>query len=203
MQYPCLSFNWKTTPSSFVTSWSQLYSYPMEHLYEGNIHKRVFSIVDIAQLYEWKNGRRLSRRKQATFDTKIIAKLNRINDFKQELYISEFRNVFADISTIWKLFLLHIIAPGTYPIFDQHVFRAYKYLTTRMLQEIPLSNNQKDDIYFQYYLPFFNGMVTSSSQPRKKVDEALFTFGRFLKTIYGRSIHGEHIDVSIESDDFE
>jgi hypothetical protein len=105
------------------------YIYPKDYLYKQNIHKPVFLLVDVAQLYEWKNGNRLSQKKQAAFDTKIGARLQRINQLKQELHIDHFREEFADISAIWKIFLLHIIAPDIYPIFDQHVFRSYSYLT--------------------------------------------------------------------------
>jgi hypothetical protein len=117
--------------------------------------------------------------------------------------VNRFKNEFADISAIWKLFLLHIIAPNIYPIFDQHVYRACIYLTTQKLKEIPLSNNKKEQIYFQDYLEFFNDIVATSQLPRKQVDEALFSFGRFLKSIYGKSIHGVEIDTSNEIDEFD
>jgi hypothetical protein len=203
MELPLITFDWSATPSTFVSSWSKLYNYPMEPLYTQNIHKSFLSHTDIAQLYEWKNGSRLSQKKQAAFDAKIGARLHRINDLKQELHVNQFQKEFADISAIWKIFLIHIIAPDIYPIFDQHVFRAYSYLTTQELKEIPLSNNHKEKIYFQGYLAFFNGIVATSQQPRKQVDEALFSFGRFLKTIYGRSIHGVEINLSDETDEFD
>jgi hypothetical protein len=173
----------------------------MEHLYKQNISKLVFSSADVGQLYEWKNGSRLSQKKQAAFDTKIGARLQHINQFKQELNVNQFRKEFADVSAIWKLFLLHIIAPDTYPIFDQHVFRAYWFLTTRTIQEIPLPDKEKETIYFQGYLAFFNGIAEAAQQPRKQIDEALFSFGRFLKTSYGRSIHAADVDVSNDDDE--
>jgi hypothetical protein len=112
MQLPQMIFDWSATPSSFVASWSRLYRYPKEYLYEQNIHKLTFSITDVAQLYEWKNGSRLSQKKQAAFDTKIGARLQRINQLKPKLDVDQFREEFADVSTIWKLFysiLLHQI----------------------------------------------------------------------------------------------
>jgi len=37
------------------------------------------------------------------------------------------------MSAIWQIFLLHIIDPTNYPIFDQHVYRAHYYLEHRTI----------------------------------------------------------------------
>jgi hypothetical protein len=79
---------------------------------------------------------------------------------------------------------LHIIAPQIYPIFDQHVFRAFRFLLSNDVVEIPSTNSKKERTYFQDYLPFFNHLANISNMPRKKVDEALWVFGKFLKTDY-------------------
>ena len=60
----------------------------------------------------------------------------------------------------------------------------------------------KEAIYFQDYLAFFNSIAETTQTPRKQVDEALFSLGRFLKTIYGWSIHGVEVDVSNDTDEF-
>jgi len=60
---------------------------------------------------------------------------------------------------IWKIFLLHIIDPKRYPIFDQHVYRAYDFLTKNKTIGILSSNKRKEDIYFSEYISFFNKLA--------------------------------------------
>lgn len=202
MQLPLLAFDWSANTATFVSTWSQLYVYPKDFLYKQNIDKSTFTFKDISQLYEWKNGSRLSQKKQVAFDAKIAARLDQINELKQHLDIDLFRHHFVSVSAIWKIFLLHIIAPNIYPIFDQHVFRSYSYLTSKAIREIPFSNSDKEAVYFQDYLIFFTEIVQNAQASRKTVDEALFSFGRFLKTNYGWAIHRTVIDEPKETDDF-
>src|SRR5690606_14486594 len=40
--------------------------------------------------------------------------------------------------TIWALFVMHCFYPQTYPLFDQHVYRAYRSIVT-LQKECPVS----------------------------------------------------------------
>jgi hypothetical protein len=74
-------------------------------------------------------------------------------------------------------FYMHCIDPETWPIFDQHTYRAMHLMKTGKLKEIP---SAKADVYNSYkrqYIPF----VRSLNFDQRKIDKALYTFGQFLK----------------------
>jgi hypothetical protein len=73
-----------------------------------------------------------------------------------------------------------LISPKTYPIFDQHVCRAYYYIEKKTLQEIPNNDHEKEELYFSEYLHFFN-RLSREGIDRKSLDEALWAFGKYLK----------------------
>lgn len=50
--------------TSFIEFWSKLYSYPLENLYNETIVKEQYEIDDMQSLFTWKNGMKLSRKKQ-------------------------------------------------------------------------------------------------------------------------------------------
>ena len=175
------------SPKEFITFWSSFYNYPLEELYINRISKNQFSSNDLTKLFEWKNGSRLSAKKQKTFQ-KIINKLDVINDLKKEFSLNIFQDKFKFIKgIIWKIYLLHLIAPSEYPIFDQHVCRALYFITKNQKKEIPSQNRVKEKLYFDEYVTFFN-KLSEGGVSRKKLDEALWAFGKFLKTSYGKKI---------------
>ena len=96
--------------NTFIESWSKLYSYANEAVYKKAIIKRELSNADLQDLYKWKNGMRLSVKKQKSLETKIISKLSLINTFRDSnmIEVEEFRKEFKDLTTVWKIFLLHI-----------------------------------------------------------------------------------------------
>lgn len=184
---PKLSFDYAET-QEFVEFWSGFYAYPKEHLYSEKIEKNQFDIDDIEKLYEWKNGRNLSQQKEFSLRKNITDKIDAINQLKSEFNFDHFIREFAEVSAIWKIFLLHMISPQEYPIFDQHVYRAFYFLTNNELREIPYYNKTKEKIYFEQYVDFFKGLLERTNSSQKKMDEALWAFGKFLKTKYGNTL---------------
>lgn len=166
--------------SEFVKIWSAEYGYTLESLYAERIHKKQFTNEDIQRLFEWKNGGPLSQKKQKSLENKIISKLDAINRLKSKFCLESFKNEFKNVSAIWKIYLLHVIAPEIYPIFDQHVCRSFYLLTENKQLEAPSTNLAKEELYWGEYVPFFNDLAKSGIS-RKKIDEALFRFGKFLK----------------------
>lgn len=186
-KFPKLSFG-DVEPLAFVEFWSKFYAYPQEQLYSERIEKNELNADDIERLFKWKNGRNLSQKKEASLQGNVIEKLEVINRLKSNFDIDTFKREFQQVSAIWKIFLLHAIAPQKYPIFDQHVYRAYYFLRYNTLKEIPSYNPKKEKIYFEEYVPFFDSLSNENGLPRKKLDEALWLFGRFLKTEYGKAL---------------
>jgi len=156
-------------------------------LYNRRIDKTQFSENDLAELFKWKNGSTLSQKKQKSLQT-IVDKLKIINRLKKEFRVEIFLKEFKIIKgTIWKIFLLHIICPAKYPIFDQHVCRAFYFISQNKKQEIPIRSADVEKLYFEQYAPFFNDILKYSIK-QKKLDEALWSFGKFLKTPYGKRL---------------
>lgn len=164
----------------FVDFWSLLYAYPQEDLYSDNIVKVKLCAGELKDLFVWKNGRTLSKAKDTSFQKKILAKLKTVNDLKQSFSLEKFDAEFGNLTTIWRIFLLHCIRPSEYPIFDQHVFRAMHYLENRSIGEISKSERKKYAQYVEWYLPFFTRTKQLSNRDYVKVDRALWSFGKAL-----------------------
>lgn len=168
---------------NFIEFWSEFYSWSKtEELYEKNINKKQYSENDLGELYIWKNGMKLSPLKQKSFENKILAKLKIINNFKNKhnLDVEEFNVEFSNVSFVWKIFLLHIIKPKIYPIYDQNIHRAYLNLTDQDYSNITsdLTDKKKSKFYWEIYEP---QVKTLRVKNLKKWDEALFSLGQILK----------------------
>lgn len=184
MNLPIFKSQQTSSLQLFIDSWSKLYTSPYEDSYIVNISKRIFTEDDIQSLYVWKNGMKLSKLKQVSLDTKIKAKLSTINNFKSEdsIDLDVFKIEFKNISAVWKIFLLHIIKPNKYPIYDQHTHRSFLFIHDEDYSKLTsdsISNKNKEVFYFDKYWPFIE---ESQIQNLKKLDEAFFAFGQFLNT---------------------
>ena len=161
---------------SFIEHWSSKYSYPDEK-YVDNIGKNLTK-ERLKALFEWKNGTR---------DEIAAPKLNSIlNNYPPNFSGDEkLRYLSADEpgGPIWNIFFLHCCDHEKWPIFDQHTFRAMHYMETGEIKEIPNSNSRaaKRFVYasYQRYMRFVS---TMRGHDTRKVDRALFAFGKFLKT---------------------
>ncbi|MEM0519651.1 hypothetical protein VZD85_14910 [Aequorivita sp. MCCC 1A16923] len=170
--------------NDFINFWSKLYSFSNEAIYKASISKKPLTKNDIQNLYEWKNGMRLSVQKQKSLDTKINSKLTVINKLKNSdvLDIEVFKKEFKNLSAVWKIFLLHIIKPTKYPIYDQHIHRTFLFIHKEDWSNISntsINNKAKEQFYFERYLPFIK---SQNIKDIKKLDEAFFAFGQFLNT---------------------
>lgn len=182
-----LSILYKKTNISldlFTESWSKQYSFSNEAFYNSSISKKAFTVIDIQNLYVWKNGMKLSELKQKSLDDKIKSKLSIINEFKSndEIDLNVFSKEFKNLSAVWKIFLLHLIKPNTYPIYDQHIHRTFLFIHNEDWSNISndtISNKDKETFYFVRYLPFIQ---RSNVTDLKQLDEAFFAFGQFLNT---------------------
>ncbi len=170
--------------NNFILTWSKQYAYANETAYYSSISKKEFTTTDIQNLYVWKNGMRLSEPKQKSVDAKIKAKLPLINKFKSndKINLEGFKKEFKDLSVVWKIFLLHSINPNKYPIYDQHIHRAFLFIHNEDWSNISntsVKDFEKETFYFKRYLPFIESINVPDL---KKLDEAFFAFGQFLNT---------------------
>lgn len=184
MKYPILKLA-EVDLKNFSEHWSKVYTDPLADIYENRIKAKRFTADDIIQLFTWKNGGKLSKRKLASVKA-ITNKLDIINKLKQKMDIELFEANFKKMTAIWKIFLCHIIAPTTYPIFDQHAFRAYHYLKHGTVNELEDNDKVKNIVYAEYTLYFHE--LQKEGINYKQIDEALWAFGKFLKTPYADAI---------------
>ncbi len=169
---------------NFIRYWSRLYDYPLESLYNERISKSKFVQEDLHLLFIWKNGMKLSSGKQKSFEDKILSKMEIINELKSKdtFELEEFQSQFKNLSAVWKIFLLHIITPNKFPIYDQHINRAFNYihgLDFKNISADSMTNKNKEEFYFNTYLVFIESLKGINL---KVLDEAFFSFGQFIKT---------------------
>ena len=180
LTFPILNKIQSGSLQEFISFWSRLYAYDNAGLYD-KIHDKVLSEKDIKDLYHWKNGMKLSQAKEKSLNTKIISKIDIINSLRvtAEIDLDYFLKEFKEVSVVWKVFLLHIISPTMYPIYDQHIHRAYRFMNNEASDGIKASMNEatKLKFYFEEYYPF---VKQSKIDDLKKMDEAFFAFGQFI-----------------------
>jgi hypothetical protein len=169
--------------ATFVEFWARRYNDRNEKKYREYI-KRPLTPESVRGLFAWKampiNRETIKTGKHPFVET-VISKLDRFH--RLQLNTPEDTNNFLTNELkgkgmIWKIFTLHIMHPDRYPIFDQNVYRAMHYLHTGTIKEIPRKNSDKQPSYINEYLPFYNH---HESYEDRKLDKALFSFGRFLK----------------------
>ena len=167
----------------FISFWSVQYNYAFDDLYDNNIRLNKLEPENLQQLYFWKNGMRLSSNKEIRVN-KIVLHIDVINNLKKHGFDPIiFDQYFSDMTLIWKIFLIHIICPDEYPIFDQHVYRAYRFINNLPAEPLPESKDKATIKYDNCYRPFYQKIQDEATGfSSKKIDEALWAFGKFLST---------------------
>lgn len=176
-------------PKGFVIQWSAQYYDRNEDLYKESISKGLDDWDNFHNLFIWKNGMhnifapKLKGIKEHWGKIDDLRKLRR--KFDWNLFERKFNP--ANSSAIWKIFLLHIVDPHEFPVFDQHVFRFHNFLSCGCTRELPEKDDFKYEYYRYKYLPFFRAFRDEYSLDPKKMDEAFFTYGKILRPIKGAS----------------
>lgn len=159
----------------FIDHWSKLYNYDKEELYDNNICKKL-NKISLFELFEWKNGGTISKKKQGSITTNYIPFMNNIPLNQDIVKIKNF--IENSGGAIWSIFFIHIHYPNIYPIYDQHVHRAMAFISKMNGLEIPTKNHDKIELYFNSYIPFYNSFKPINN---RLIDKGLWAFGKFLK----------------------
>lgn len=182
-------------PVQFVQDWSEHYTYSLEDKYNDHINECLSNKESFLELFKWKNGTgdRISDDKMKVVlsfwdKIEILQKLR--TDFNWSLFEREFEPY--KNSTIWKIFLLHLVDVNQFPIFDQHVFRTYYFFKKGKIEELPISSEKVYEIYKYGYLMWFHEIQMKYNLPLKKMDESFFSFGRMLKGLKDYPIKIKH-----------
>ena len=153
-------------------------------MYDETIKKENLTADDIQKLYQWKNGMPLSKPKQISLEKNIIKKLYRINQLKKEKQIDHKKILeeFPKGGAVWRIFLLHIINPKYFPIYDQNIHRAFCFMQEQPYQKISeksIADKKKIEFYSNEYFPFIESIKDIEI---RELDKAFFAFGKFIKS---------------------
>ena len=167
------------TPDAFVAFWERCYTGYDEEFYRANIGQPLTE-DRIAEWFRWKNGTPLSAKKKKAIIRFASADERLASDAGDEA-VAAFLN--RPGGAVWRIFWLHLQHPARFPIYDQHVHRAMAFLSGWDDLELPAGNAANVRRYLGNYRPFFGRFRTCDL---RQADRALWSFGRFLKSSYGR-----------------
>lgn len=158
----------------FVEFWSARYRYDSDDLYDKNIGKPLTQ-KRVLDLFRWKNGLPLSAEKQASVTNNFVARLDVVG-VKGTETANDLLKRFPTGGAIWRIFWLHCIDRTRFPIYDQHVHRAMRFIQGAP-GEIPANAKKKLSTYQDDYMPFIRGL---QAKDQRNLDKALWAFGKFL-----------------------
>jgi len=190
----------------FVSFWSNYYSSAtkihksdeeISYIKELNLCNEL-TRENVARLLRWKDHQRLTEANPLNPSNpkvkSVLQKVDDINSFRRsENNETKFWNVVQGIfpkGFTWPVFLLHIARPYEYPIADQNVFRSFSILTNNGIPKDWKGYKNYKDFFFK--VAKSAGFITKHPTGNesniceivaalKKVDNALFVFGKFLK----------------------
>jgi hypothetical protein len=173
--------NKKLTWQKFIDFWKQFYDdrqHPDEKFYFPYIND--LSEGDfLDKLWRWKMGLHFKNKSNQKVLNLIKENTETIRNFRKseptfnELY--EFSEKIFKSGIVYRIFLVHICKPNDYPIFDQHVFRAFNFLVTGKITNMP--TNIKD---YLNYKKFVLKIHRQYDLNLRDIDRALMAFGQFL-----------------------
>jgi hypothetical protein len=161
---------------AFVEFWAAKYPTINEPIYQAHIGKPLTE-KRLLELFRWKNNGPIAKHKLKSIRRNYIQNKPAPPALGDVGALQSF--ITQPGGAIWRIFWLHCYDPSRYPIFDQHVYRAMCRLTRGRAEEIPETNHAKATAYVEQYLPFHARLTYKN---RKKIDEALWSYGKYLKS---------------------
>jgi len=179
----------------FVEFWQQFYHSKIpDEVYEANLNLRgELSEENVSLLWKWENERYGSPLIEPTMailpDVNAFRRLEHVAEPEERSFWLEASRVSQGI--VWQVFLFHMARPQDYPIFDQHVMRAFLALTKGHILRHPgqvrglCQSYERFRSSYSGYREFFFDLVSEAGSPEPKaVDRALWAFGRHLKRLH-------------------
>jgi hypothetical protein len=124
------------------------------------------------------NARLSSSRLANAMNENSGEEFDRITDLgKARSEAEQFLARFDGGGAIWRIFWLHLWQPMRFPIYDQHVHRAMRFIQAGVIEETPERESEKIHSYTDQYLQFY---ARFDGINHREVDEALWTYGKFL-----------------------
>jgi len=161
---------------AFIDFWAARYTGYDDDFYYANVGQQLTE-ARILDLFEWKNGRRLSQEKLDSVLRNFVARRAELDQIRQDESAAALLSRFSEGGPIFRIFWLHCWQPTQFPIYDQHVHRAMRFIQAGVREEIPEKEPDKIEAYLDQYMPFhsqFDGIAY------RAVDKALWSFGKFI-----------------------
>jgi len=159
--------------NEFLDHWSAKYRDPRDRdKYDTLVGRLPLTEDARLHLFEWKNGSILSAYKLAS------VKKNYPLSFQKDQLAQRYLDPRASGGAIWNIFYMHCIDPETWPIFDQHTYRAMHFMKVGEIRNISFDKANVYESYQSEYIPFVKALA---SHDQRKIDKALHAFGQFLK----------------------
>lgn len=173
-------------PKIFIPLWEQQYQYgnkTIKDFYKNNIKNPFENKETLIQLFQWKNGITNISESKMKMVNLFLEKIETLESLQEEFSWETFETEFQPQKNgaIWKIFLLHLVDPKRFPIFDQHVYRSYYFFINGEIKEIPKSNKKKWDSYKNDYLNWFQNILKENQLSPRALDKAFFAYGKVLK----------------------
>jgi hypothetical protein len=183
---PVLQLSTSGDANAFVKCWSSLYDYPEYAAYKSTVISRNLSKKDLRLLFSWKNGSGQNSKKERSMLSEFLQHDELINELKKEFDQRKFQKTFGKIPAVWQIFLLHILQPSVYPVFDKNVYRAYRIIENLEAKRLAANQEERIKIFASEYQPFFQEFcLTATGYDHFDVDKALWTFGKVSREFPG------------------
>src|ERR1019366_7714989 len=117
----------------------------------------------------------LSEAKLKSVLRNFVSRSGELEHLQREETASDLLSRFSSGGAIWRIFWLHCWQPARFPIYDQHVHRAMRFIRAGVREEIPDKDSEKVHAYLESYMAFhaqFDGIGS------RLVDKALWAFGK-------------------------
>jgi hypothetical protein len=160
---------------AFIEFWAARYTGYDDDFYEANVGQELTE-ARILEWFEWKNGTPLSELKRNSVLNNFVARRRELANLQGKT-ASHLLARFSKGGVIWRIFWLHCWQPARFPIYDQHVHRAMRFIQAGVLEEIPAKDPAKVRAYIEEYMPFH---ARFDDLPHRAVDKALWAFGKFI-----------------------
>ena len=183
--FPAIQVNLFADIDAFIVSWDSLfeideeYEYYLEHRYDSKITE-----TQLLRLFEWFNRGPLVGEQLATFTSDVAGRLGIINEVKETQEFIVMYEQMWDLKPVWFSFLMHLVGVG--PIFDENIWRAYRYINTAEILEFPTDKEEQEIEYGDYSCFYWEKAEKLNYKYTDEMwDNALWMLGKFLKEYPG------------------
>lgn len=170
--------DWK----EFINFWSQFYSDSQNDntLYYPYINDNgLLGDDSLRNLWLWKmQGFFKYKKSQKALKSMEEKKKIIVNFRKSKSSFNDMYNFSREIfrsGIVYSVFLIHICKPEEYPIFDQHTFRSFNFITKKEFGKKP-----KDKKDYLKYRRFVFRIHKKHKINLRDIDKGLMAFGQFL-----------------------